>query len=228
MRYLGLFCAVLCVCAVGAVMASSAFALPTLLIGPEEGGFTWTGKEIGKVETEIKSGGQIICQSATAEGTVEAKKPLGAYHSDGRDCTLSGNLCTGTGDEMGTILGLGSWHLVYDTLVAGLAGSGVAVLSLGSAVKFECDGSLFKIEVKAGGMTLCLVLNPTALTKTFELHCNRRAGGFGPEETKYDNASGTWVSITPTEASVNGSAFEETIGVGLATIGLPQDTLIMI
>jgi hypothetical protein len=228
MRSLRLFGAALTVCAIGALLASSAFALPTILPGAEEKGVTWTGKSIGKVELFKASGAKIRCESGAAEGVVEAKKASGPYHSIARECTESafGTVCTGTGDEAGTLLESGTWSLVYDTLAASLSGSGVAILTLVSTVKFTCAfGSSF--ELKAGGMVLCLVLNPTTLTKTFEFHCNRTRGS-SPEETKYYNASGTLVSITPTEVSENGGAFEETIGVDLATIGLPQDELIMI
>jgi hypothetical protein len=50
MRYFRLLGAVLmAVCAVGAMLVSSAFALPTLLIGKtEEGASTWTGANVGK------------------------------------------------------------------------------------------------------------------------------------------------------------------------------------
>jgi hypothetical protein len=77
-------------------------------------------------------------------------------------------------------------------------------------------------------MALCLVLNPEALTKRFEGHCNLRGTPFGPEETKYDNAAGTWVAIAPVEANENGGAFEEAVGVGLASVVFSEGTLIMI
>jgi hypothetical protein len=232
MRDFRLLGAVLIVCAVGAMLASSAFALPTLLIGSAgEGASTWTGANVGATEWQINGGlAKIQCKSAVGEGTVEAKKPLGTYHINFKECTDSvlKKACTGTGDEAGLILTLGSWHLVYDTLKAGLTGSGVAILFLAGKVNFECTATGAKIEQKGGGMALCLILNPEALTKTFEFHCKLRSGSFGPEETKYDNAAGTMVSITPLEADENGGAFKELVLVWLGTVVYPEDTLIMI
>jgi hypothetical protein len=229
MKHLGLLGATLiATCAASALLASTALALPSLLIGTVgEGASTWTGENVGQLVAEKKNGKTITCTSGTGEGTVEASKPLGQFHVHATGCAGSGFTCTGEGENSGVILSLGSWHLVYDTLKAGLTGSGVAILSLLSAGKATCGG-IVKIEVKAGGMALCLVLNPEALTKRFEGHCNLRSGSFGPEETKYDNAAGTWVAITPVESNENGGAFEETVGVGLATVVLPEDTLIMI
>jgi hypothetical protein len=235
MRYFKLFgLALVAVCAVGAMLVSSAFALPTLLIGTTgEGASTWTGENVPGTVTTLETTGapaKVECKKAVAEGTVEAKKPLGTYHINFKECADSvlKKACTGTGDEAGLILTLGTWHLVYDTLKAGLTGSGVAILFLTGKVNFECTATGAKIEVKEGGMVLCLILNPEALTKTFEFHCKLRVGSFGPEETKYDNEAGTMVSITPLEAKENAGAFKESVQVGLGTVVYPEDTLIMI
>jgi hypothetical protein len=185
-------------------------------------------------QTELQSNGAAVkmpCESAVAEGTVEAKKPLGAFHIHFKDChdSLLKETCTGTGEETGVILWLGSWHLVYDTLKAGLTGSGVAILLLLEKVNFVCKALNTAIEVLGGGMVLCLILNPEALTKTFEFHCKLRTGGtFGPEETKYDNEAGTMVSIAPLLSKENGGAAKESVQVGLGTVVYPEDTLIMI
>jgi len=213
--------------AVGALMASLAYALPTLLVGtPGEGASTWTGKATSKTELLTETGPSYTCESATAEGTVEAKKPLGLFHIHFKACTEDGMFsCSGEGEESGVFLWLGSWHMVYDTLKAGLTGSGVAILFLTSGFKFECLMS--RVEVR-GGMVLCLVLNPEALTKEFEFHCNKRSGRFGPEETKYDNGSGTQVSITPLESSENGGTFKELLLTWSGRVAFPEDTLIMI
>jgi hypothetical protein len=230
MRYLRLFGVVVAMCAVGAMFASSALALPSLLIGTVgEGASTWTGESTSKTELQKKNGKTVTCKAATGEATVEAKKPLGAFHIHFTGCKEEklAVACTGEGEAGEVILSLGSWHLVYDTLKAGLTGSGVAILFLPAAVKFTCGG-LVKVEVKAGGMVLCLILNPEALTKLFEFHCNLRGTPFGPEETKYDNETGTWVAITPLEANENGGAFEESVQAGLGLMLFPEDTLIMI
>jgi hypothetical protein len=161
---------------------------------------------------------------------VEAKKALGTYHINFTGCkeTALSTKCTGTGDETGLILTLGSWHLVYDTLKAGLTGSGVAILFLVGKVNFTCAGGAVAIEVKGGGMVLCLIKNPETLTKTFTFACKLRTGSFGPEETKYDNTAGTMVSITPLESNENGGAFVESVQTGEGTTTYPEDTLIMI
>jgi hypothetical protein len=225
--------ALVAVCAVGAMLVSSAFALPTLLIGKtESGASTWSGANVGN--TELQSNGaaaKVVCEKAAAEGTVEANKPLGAFHIHFSKChdSLLGETCTGEGEEVGVILSLGSWHLVYDTLKAGLTGSGVAILFLVEKVNFVCKALNTKIEVLGGGMVLCLILNPEALTKTFEFHCKLRTGGtFGPEETKYDNEAGTMVSIAPLLSKENNGAAKESVQVGLGTVVYPEDTLIMI
>jgi hypothetical protein len=235
MRYFRLLGGVLMtVCVAGAMLGSSAFALPTLLIGKTEtGASTWTGTSIGN--TELQSNGsaaKVPCEKATAEGTVEANKPLGSFHIHFSNChdSLLKETCTGEGEEAGVILSLGSWHLVYDTLKAGLTGSGVAILFLVEKVKFVCKALNTKIEVLGGGMVMCLILNPEALTKTFEFHCKLRTGGtFGPEETKYDNEAGTMVSIAPLQTIENENGkIKESVQVGLGTIVYPEDTLIMI
>jgi hypothetical protein len=233
MRYFKLFGLVLvAVCAVGAMLVSSAFALPTLLIGAtEEGASTWTGANIGNTQLQVNGGlAKVVCTSAAGEGTVEAKKPLGTYHINFKGCADSvlKKSCTGEGDETGLILTLGSWHLVYDTLKAGLTGSGVAILFLVGKVNFTCSATGVKIEVKGGGMVLCLIANPEALTKTFQFACKLRSSGFGPEETKYDNAAGTMVSITPLESNENGGAFKESVQEGTGTTIYPEPVLIMI
>jgi hypothetical protein len=233
MRYFKVFgLALVVVCAVGAMLVSSAFALPTLLIGAVlEGESQWTGTNIGK--TTLESNGapaKVECTSAAAEGNVEAKKALGAFHIHFKEChdSLLSQSCTGTGEEAGVILSLGSWHLVYDTLKAGLTGSGVAILFLVEKVNFECKTGPTKIEVLGGGMVLCLIKNPETLTKTFTFACKLRTGSFGPEETKYDNEAGTMVSIHPLESKENGGAAKESVQLGEGTFSPPEDTLIMI
>jgi hypothetical protein len=229
MRHLRLLSVFVVACAVGALMASSAFALPSLLIGATgEGASSYTGKSIGETELLKKNGKNTKCTGATGEGTVEAQKPLGAFHITFTGCTGSGFTCTGEGDNSGAILSLGSWHLVYDTLKSGLTGSGVAILFLVGQTKFTCGG-LVKVEVKSGGNVLCLIANPELLTKIFTFNCKKRAAEpFGPEETKYDNETGTWVATAELESNENGGAFEPSVQIGTGTDEFKEDTLIMI
>jgi hypothetical protein len=69
--------------------------------------------------------------AAVATGTEEVKKPLGLVHITFATCTAPlGVRCTGLGDLAETILALGSWHLVCDTLGATLGQAGIAYLFL--------------------------------------------------------------------------------------------------
>jgi len=227
MRYLRLIVvALVAACAVGATIADSGFALPTLL---PETTKNWTGttpfkNELWKLDGENK----VTCNETTAEGTTEASKPLGMFHINFKRCELQGlQKCTGTGDEVGLILELGSWHLVYDTLGVNLAAAGVAVLLLVGALKFKCAG-VAEFEIKAGGMVLCLIANPTTLTKTFEYNCTKASNERRPGETKYYNAAGTLVSTSPLLANENGGAFGEIAQLGLGFMTFGEDVLIMV
>jgi hypothetical protein len=209
--------------AIAAILATTAHALPTIL---PETITTGTGKSIGETELVKANGGSIRCKSGRGfEGTVESNHHLGMFHLALEGCTAEGLFtCTGLGDNSGVVLKLGSWHLVYDTLGASLAQDGVAILSLISTVHFECVGKLF-IE---NGMGLCLVLNPTALTKVFEFHCNKAVGAVRPEITKYYNEAGTLVSIRQEEVAENEGTAVDGVIVGLGTVESPEAALIMV
>jgi hypothetical protein len=226
MRYWKLFVAAfVAVCALGASMSVAAFALPTIL---PETVKEFTGKNIGETELSIVGGGELAAVKCKEwiglEGTVEQPKPLGLFHMHLKGCKASIVTCTGLGEESGVVLALGSYHLVYDTLSANLAADGVAILFLVGNTHFECLGKL--VIVKLGGMVLCLILNPTALTKVFEFHCNKNAAG-GPGETKYYNEAGTLVAISPLLTSEAEGAGKETIQKSLGTIEYNVPILIM-
>jgi len=214
-------------CAICAATTSTALALPTILPTTIT---SLTGGSIGSVEAVKANGETMTCQGLTSSSTVETNGHLGLYTSDIRGCQANvGGInvkCTGEGESEGVILQSGSWHLVYDTLSVNLASAGLAVLDLTSRVKFKCT-SLASIELLPGGMELCLVLNPTALTKIFEGHCSKAASGNRPFETKYYNEAGTLVGIVPLLANKNGGTFEELVLVGLGTVLFPAAALLM-
>jgi len=208
--------------AFGALMASSAFALPEIL---PESITSFTGKNVGETNLHVvRSSTNVSCRSATAEGSLE-NRHLGLFHIDFKTCSArlgetSLGTCTGLSEESGVILSLGSWHLVWDSLSSG-AGLKVAILFLVDNVHFSCRpviGSEKLFVVSLGGMVLCLVLNPEALTKVFEFHCNENREG-RPEDTKYYNEGGTLVNISPlmTTENENGRP-EESIQRGLGTV----------
>ena len=98
---------------------------------------------------------------------------------------------------------------MFDTLGATLGAAGVAILFLLAAFHFVCNSIIGEKlnTVAAGGMVLCLVVNPTALTKVFEFQC--KGSGGKPEKTKYYNEGGTLVGIVGLKSSENeGTATE--------------------
>jgi hypothetical protein len=228
MRHLRLIMAALAALfALSALMAVTAFALPTIL-GEVS---TFTGKKAtgsGEALLVKANGEEVNCKEAKgSEGTLEANHHLGLFHIAFEKCTTASGLvtCTGLADNSGVILSLGSWHLVYDSLAVSLVNDPVAILFLVGTVHFECAGQL--VVVPLGGMVLCLILNPTALTKVFEFHCNKASGANRPEETKYYNEGGTLVAISALLSAKNEGTFEESTEVALGTIEYPLPALIM-
>jgi hypothetical protein len=237
MRYWKLFgVAVVAVCALGASLAVSAFALPTIL---PETIKTFTGKSIANQTAvlETANGSTVTCKSATAaEGTVEQPKPLGLFHIHFKECTgeasgLKASACTGLGDEEKTILSLGSWHLVYDHLGTSLSEAGVAILFLLDNVHFVCNFEIVGAQlilVPLGSMVLCLITNPTTLQATFEFKCKGTAAKGVTEESKYYNSGGTLVSISTLLSAVNEGTNEQSVEKALGTIEFPVAALLMI
>jgi hypothetical protein len=227
MRHLRLIMAALtALFALSALMAVTAFALPTIL---PETVTTFTGKKAaGSAGLELLKlgGGVFSCTAVNGEpGTIEANHHLGLFHLAAEGCKVEGLFnCTGLADNSGVLLTQGSWHLVYDSLAVSLVNDPVAILFLLGEVHFECVGKLLIIPL--GGMILCLILNPTALTKVFEFHCNKNTGP-RPEETKYYNEGGTLVGISPLLTAENEKTATEAVEVWLGTIEYPAAVLIM-
>jgi hypothetical protein len=229
MRYLRLFgVALVALCALGSVIAVSASALPTILPTTIT---AFTGKSSGKTKLERQGGlAAVECEKAKGEGTVEANGHLGLYHITFETCTAAGGQCTGLGDTAGNILSLGSYHLVFDTLKATLAEAGVAILFLVDNVHFICKvpilGEILQ-EVFLGGMVLCLVANPTALTKVFEFQCKEGASDH-PLLSKYYNEAGTLVKISPLMSSEGEGTEAEGAQIGNATTEYVEAALLML
>jgi hypothetical protein len=227
MRHLRLIMAALAALfALSALMAVTAFALPTILPNTVT---AFTGKKAGTAEAELlSSAGEVTCTVAKGEpGTVEANGHLGLFHIAFEGCKADHLVsCTGLADNSGVLLSQGSWHLVYDGLATNLMNDPIAILFLVGEVHFECLGKLFVVPL--GGMVLCLILNPTALTKVFEFHCNKATtGGDRPEETKYYNEGGTLVAIKTLLTAENEGTPVESVEVALGTIEYNVAVLIM-
>jgi len=230
MRHLKLLILALAVLgAITATAADTALALPTVL---PEALHSWTGKSTSQFEILNPGGVETTCAAATAEGTLEEGRPSGLFHLHFKECIIDFKgteaECTGEGEETGVILVLGTWHFVYDTLSTSLSSAGVAMLFSLGAVKYECGSSSDSIEVKPGGMALCLIPNPTALTRRFEFHCTKAGSAHRPAETKYYDGGGTLVGIAPILSSQNGEPTIELTLVGSLAVEFKEDALIMI
>jgi hypothetical protein len=214
MRRAKLFLTILAVaCSMcGALLAISASALPSVL--PENTAErTWSGASIGDTTLEASNGARLSCTRAMTTGTEEVKRPLGLFHITFTGCSgpLETFRCTGLGDSEATILALGSWHLVYDTLGATLGQAGIAYLFLLGAIHYECAFTL--IVVSIGGM-LCLVTKPTTSTSTHEYSCGRGASAGQAKERTYYDAGGTLTTIA-------------TLLVEEASNGTPQNVVLI-
>jgi hypothetical protein len=227
MRYLTLFSVALATtCALGIVVAASAVALPTIL---PETLKSWIGKSLGEVKVE-KQGGLATteCASATGEGTIEANGHSGLYHITFEKCEGADTVCTGLGDASGTILSLGSWHIVFYTLKATLGEAGVATLFLVDNIHFECGSfGLGLQEAFANGMVLCPNTDEVALTKAFEVLCKEGAA-LHPLLSKYYNAAGELTKITPLEFSEDEGTEVEGLVIGNSRVTVSEAGLMML
>jgi hypothetical protein len=229
MKYFRLFgVALVALCALGAVMAVSASALPTLL---PETITKYTGKSIGETKLSRQGGlAEVTCKSATGEGTVEANRHLGLFKITFEKCKAAGGPCTGLGSAAEDIVSEGSYHVVFDALGATLGAAGVALLFLPAAVHFICTvpiiGEVLDV-VNAGGNVLCLVTNPTALTKVFEFQCKGK-GGKPEGSTKYYNEGGTLTNIVGLKSSEAEGTATEGAQSGNATTEYSEAALLML
>ena len=159
----------------GAALAASASALELPANLPVSAVTrTWTGASDGAVIEFLGPGFKLTCESAPATGTEEPGKPLGLFHIEFKGCTTENGTikCTGLSDgTAGTILSLGTWHLVFDRTSPELL---TAVLLLLENVHFSCS-ALVLVELL--GSLLCLHLKPTESNVTHLFHCTVEGSG---------------------------------------------------
>jgi hypothetical protein len=190
---------------VGSALAAP--PLPSVLPGEN----SWTGKSSGEVLFSTVGGQILKCTGATIAGKLELPtKTLGEFHITFEKCEEPNTkvACTGSGDEAGTILMLGTWHSVVDVDAPELHS---AVLFLVNEIINKCS-ALIEFKGQAKGMLLCLVKEPLSSKPGHEFLCKtikKEGKDTGkPEETKYINDKEE-VSISPLLVSVNGGAFQE-------------------
>jgi hypothetical protein len=179
--------ALMAVLALGAFASTTAFALPELL--PKG---AWTGKDDGgaaKPTLEVLGGAvtPIECTAATGQGADETDT-LGLFHITFTGCHLKATLnkCESAGDVTETILALGTYHYVFDTLGAGEA-LGVAILFLPEHLHLTCLTAVNTLILVLGPGPICLILKPLESNKIHLFHCEQQAGT-QKERTYWDDA----------------------------------------
>jgi len=211
MKRFSLLClGLMAVLVAAAAMATSAFAvqpsnLPT-------GVKTFTGASEGST-TYHSEAGDVVCTEASGTGEETSNEPpLGPFHIDFKKCTGPlGTTCTGLGEATaGTILVLGTWHLVFDREVGkAFSGLTVATLFLVNVVHFSC-GAFILIESK--GEALCLDLKPTEASTKHSYHCTGASATTANEEwcmggEVAEACTGEWL-LPKLETSTNHGAFK--------------------
>jgi hypothetical protein len=193
--------------ALGAVMASSAFALPEISKAGK-----WTGKSTSEPTLELLGGGLTTIKCKEAEGSGEdTSKMLGTFTIDFKsNCAAGGGLvkCNSLGDAAGVILSGGTYHYVDDVLTT-LA---IAILFLPESVHLECGATLILVH----GSLLCLVLEPGSSKTSHEFHCEKEGAGDQKERTYWDD-SGT-AQTAQLLCAVNEGALESCAEVALASV----------
>jgi hypothetical protein len=207
-KLLGLALVAVFAASIAMTAVASAANLPENL--PTSTERTWKGEAEEKTELETVSGSKVTCTGAGAEGNEEAGKPLGSFHITFSGCASLGQSCTGLGDTTaGTILVLGTWHLVFDKKTPELL---TAVLFLIEHVHFSCS-ALVLVEVL--GSVLCLELKVTEKSTTHLFHCIQSKGV--QEDKSYFNEAGTEVAAG-LKCSINHAAEQECGQLGLAKV----------
>jgi hypothetical protein len=181
----------------GFVSAMASAALPVILNKAKEvaGAVTFSGATVLTTKLAILGSSlQVECGETKSEGEFEAKKPLGPFHIHFTKCkTNLGGVCTGLGDETGSILVLGIAHIVYDTLTPAL---GAAVLFLiEPTVHFSCTVAGITELILVKGENLCLITPINSLATTFTVKCEATSTAGDPKEVVYWNEAGTEVNI---------------------------------
>lgn len=184
--------------ALSALAAGTAFGAVGILskTGQTVLGFKFSGTSKKEtLFTILKGFGVTKCAEVETEGEQEGTGLLGSFHLHWKGCTTNlGGTCTGLSDAAGTLLGLGTWHLVFDKLSS--EGSlGVAILLLIEQFHFTCEGGFVpKTLVLVSGQSLCLIPINVLSTK-LAITCEKGREKGDPGETVYWNESGTKVEM---------------------------------
>jgi hypothetical protein len=206
--------AAIAVLVLGAMTATTSFALPTLkpnekaiVIKTEKGSQT----ELQTLGASVK----VTCETQKSESEFPAKSVLGPFHISFEKCKgeiggISAGTCTGSGDASGTILSLGEAHLVYDSLTV----LGAAVLFLVNETSFECK-SIVTLKAVVKGSVLCLITPINSSANPHTLKCEEEKGD--PKETTYWNDAGV-AQTTLLLTSENGGAFKDSAEGGEASL----------
>jgi len=190
MRIGKLLVALLAVCVVGVLVASSASAaLPQVL--PETAGKTAASTSTTEAVFETTGKKAVVCKTATGTSKEAGTTPLGEFHINFASCTTTVAgikfTCTGLGDTSGNILSLGEYHFVYDALGASESTAlGIAILFLVTPTHFECAGGFALVVVE--GSELCLVTEPHVAKTLHAFTCTETAGV--PTDKVYWNDEG--------------------------------------
>ena len=169
----------------GIALSSTASAITILPTSEKERTFTGESDEANPQLVALKN--SITCKEASAEGTEEAKgKPLGLFHIHFLGCKgEEGGLkapCNSLGDAKETILTLGTWHLVYDTLKPEKL---VATLFLPETLHLECTFIISTLILVLGEL-LCLDLEAGSKKISHLFHCHQ-SGALQLETTWWDD-----------------------------------------
>lgn len=146
--------------------------------------------------TILKGFAVTKCSEVQGEGEQQGFSLLGVFHLNAKGCTTNlGGTCTGLNDAAGTILVLGTSHLVWDKL------SSEGSLSVGGLVLLEhvhytCEGGFVpKTLVLVLGEILCSVTPINTLATTFTGTCTKGKEKGDPGETTYWTESGEQVQL---------------------------------
>jgi hypothetical protein len=205
-----------------AAMATSAFSVqPSNL---PEGAKQFSGAHEGTTVFHNSTAGDIVCKTVSSlEGTENEETsnlpPLGPFHWHFKECgaEATGSTCTGLGETTaGTILVLGTWHLMFDRPRGGtFTGLTTAVLFLLNPVAvFHCT-ALVLVELK--GELLCLHLKAEEANKVHSYHCGGTGTTPDDEWCKGGDVAGTCVEPTLPSllGSVNKAAFTTSLILAL-------------
>ena len=172
----------------GIALSSTASAITILPTSEKERKFKGKDDDTSKAEPKLVAlKNTITCKEASAEGTEEANgKPLGLFHIHFLGCKgeEGGFLapCNSLGDAKETILTLGTWHLVYDTLKPEKL---VATLFLPETLHLECTFIISTLILVLGEL-LCLDLEAGSKKISHLFHCHQ-SGALQLETTWWDD-----------------------------------------